>query len=82
VLSVHRIHIIGACGSGKSTLAAEVARRVWLPLFATDAWFWKEGWIAASPVEIAASVRCLFDTDRYVMDGNFDGCGTHRSLTM
>jgi cytidylate kinase len=67
-----RIHVIGASGSGKSTLANQVAERLRVPFFATDSWFWKEGWVVASAEEINEAVRCLFENDRYVMDGNFD----------
>jgi hypothetical protein len=69
---MNRIHVIGASGSGKSTLAGQIAGRLQIPFFATDAWFWKEGWITASEEEISAAARCLFEHNRYAMDCNFD----------
>ena len=69
---MNRIHVIGASGSGKSVLAKQVAERLSIPFFATDSWFWKEGWIVASAQEVGAATRCFFENDRYVMDGNFD----------
>lgn len=69
---MNRIHIVGASGSGKSVLAKQVAERLGFPFFATDAWFWKEGWIVASAQEVSEATRCIFENERYVMDGNFD----------
>lgn len=73
---MNRIHVIGASGSGKSVLAKQVADRLSIPYFATDPWFCKEGWITASAQEVSEATRCLFECDRYVMDGNFDHHGT------
>ena len=71
--AVQRILIIGPCGAGKSTLARELGSRLSLPVFHMDQLNWKPGWVESSKVEIRASLSAIVATDRWLIDGNYDG---------
>ena len=69
---MQRILVIGASGAGKSTLAAELARRLDLPFFPSDPFYWEPGWKPAPAETVLRRLDEVLARERWVLDGNFD----------
>jgi hypothetical protein len=50
---IMKIAIIGNCGSGKSTLGLMLHKKLHIPLYHIDQYFWKSGWKRTDPIECA-----------------------------
>jgi adenylate kinase family enzyme len=70
---MRRALVIGSGGAGKSTLAADLGARTRLPVIHLDAIYWRAGWAATPPDELARIVADLAAGDAWVMDGNYGG---------
>lgn len=70
---MQRVLVIGPCGAGKSTLALQLAHKLNLPIFHMDKLNWKPGWVESSKHEIAAKLREIIATERWIIDGNYGG---------
>ena len=58
-----KIAIIGSPGSGKSTLAFQLHKKLHLPLFHLDQYFWQPGWQRPDREEFAKKHQQLCDSD-------------------
>ena len=77
---MHRILVLGSPGSGKSVLADSLGRRLGLPVFHLDAFFWKPGWQAVTREKEVAIVRQLIQADEWIIDGDSGGTAMHVRL--
>ncbi|HLJ30996.1 MAG TPA: hypothetical protein VKU36_01035 [Candidatus Babeliales bacterium] len=64
-----KIAIIGNCGSGKSTLAFQLHKKLHLPLFHLDQYFWKPGWQRPDRDEFAIIHNNLCNGDAWIIEG-------------
>jgi adenylate kinase family enzyme len=64
-----KIAIIGMPGSGKSTLALELAKKLSLPVYHLDQYFWKPGWVEPDRAEFAKIHNGLCDRNQWIIDG-------------
>lgn len=69
---MNRIAIVGISGSGKSTLANDLGKKLNLPVFHLDKYFWDVGWKKRYSTEEFASVADSFvKQDKWIIDGNY-----------
>ena len=68
-----RIAVVGSGGAGKSTFAKQLARRLELPIYHLDAFYWKPGWIETPKQEWETIHAGLVARDAWVIDGNYGG---------
>jgi adenylate kinase family enzyme len=66
-----KIMIIGPSGAGKTTLAQQLAKRLNLPVYHLDTFFWAENWKQANYEQFIQKQYEIVDQDRWVIDGNF-----------
>jgi adenylate kinase family enzyme len=67
-----RILVIGTSGSGKSSLAERLSKRLNLPFFASDHFYWEPGWKTALAEKVRQQVSEVVSREAWVLDGNFD----------
>ena len=67
-----RILVIGTSGSGKSSLAERLSKRLNLPFFASDHFYWEIGWKTASTERVRQHVEDVVSREAWILDGNFD----------
>lgn len=70
---MNRISVVGVSGSGKSTLANELGKKLDLPVFHLDKYFWDIGWKKryATKGEFTSLVENLAKQDKWIIDGNY-----------
>ncbi len=70
---MNRISIVGISGSGKSTLANNLGKKLNLPVFHLDKYFWNVGWKKryATKEEFTAVVDGFAKQDKWIIDGNY-----------
>ena len=70
---MNKISIVGVSGSGKSTLANKLGKKLDLPVFHLDKYFWTTGWKKRYPVK--ADFNALTESfalqDEWIIDGNY-----------
>lgn len=70
---MNRISIVGISGSGKSTLANNLGKKLNLPVFHLDKYFWAVGW--KKRYETKEEFRSVIDgfakQDKWIIDGNY-----------
>lgn len=67
-----KILIFGRSGAGKSSLASRIGKKLGLPVFHLDTYFWLPGWVARSKLDLAIDIeKLLAENDSWVMDGNY-----------
>lgn len=70
---MNRISIVGISGSGKSTLANNLGKKLNLPVFHLDKYFWDIGW--KKRYETKEEFRTVVDDfakqDKWIIDGNY-----------
>lgn len=62
--------IFGRPGTGKSTLAVRLAKKLSLPVYHADKYFYTSGWQERPRKEFDADICALARQDAYVIDGN------------
>ena len=72
---MNRIAIVGISGSGKSTLANNLGKKLNLPVFHLDKYYWTLGWKVRYEVKADFNdmAKKLTEGDSWVMDGNYRG---------
>ena len=65
-----RIMIFGSPGSGKSTLGLRLSKKLGLPLYHNDKYFYTHNWIERDIQEFFDISCALTKQDAYIMDGN------------
>jgi adenylate kinase family enzyme len=68
---MQRVVIIGIPGAGKSTFARELGKRLDLPVYHLDQYFWSPGWKASSREVFNQRLQQLLETDKWILDGNY-----------
>lgn len=70
---MNRISIVGISGSGKSTLANNLGKKLNLPVFHLDKYFWAVGWKKRyeTKEEFTAVVDGFAKQDKWIIDGNY-----------
>jgi adenylate kinase family enzyme len=70
-----RISIVGISGSGKSTLANSLGKKLNLPVFHLDKYYWTLGWKVRYEVKADFNdmAKKLTEGDSWVIDGNYRG---------
>src|SRR5690349_21873424 len=64
-----KIAIIGNGGSGKSTLGKALHKKLGLPLYHLDQYFWLPGWQKPNEAEFEKVHHMLCDKDEWVIEG-------------
>lgn len=69
---MNRISIVGISGSGKSTLANNLGKKLELPVFHLDKYFWNTEWKEryATKGEFTSVVESFIKKDKWIIDGN------------
>lgn len=67
-----RVLVVGTSGSGKSTVARMIAERIGLPHYATDPFYWEQGWRPAPADQVNAQIDAVLAEPAWVLDGNFE----------
>jgi adenylate kinase family enzyme len=70
---VKRVLVLGHPGAGKSTLARRLGDLTGLPVTHLDKEFWRPGWTVTPGEEWRQRVIELTSSDRWIIDGNYDG---------
>jgi len=70
---MNRISVVGISGSGKSTLANKLGKKLNLPVFHLDKYFWAVGWKKryATKIEFTDVVDGFAKQDKWIIDGNY-----------
>lgn len=66
----NRIMIFGVPASGKSTFATQISKKLNLPLYHIDMYFFVKNWALRDADEFLAIQEKLVEQDRWVIDGN------------
>ena len=70
-MPLERIVVFGFAGSGKSTLARQLALRLGLEYFETDALHWNPGWVGTPTPEFREKVEAATAGSRWTTEGNY-----------
>ncbi len=62
--------IFGLPGSGKSTFALKLSKRLHLPLYHLDKYFFVDNWVERDKEEFFRIQQGLVDQDKWIIDGN------------
>jgi adenylate kinase family enzyme len=70
---MNRISVVGISGSGKSTLSDKLGKKLNLPVFHLDKYFWAIGWKKRyeKKEEFTAVVDGFANQDKWIIDGNY-----------
>ncbi len=74
-----KIAIIGNAGSGKSTLASDLHKKLKIPLYHLDKYFWKPGWQEPERTEFHKIHNELCDKGTWIIEGVATGCFEYRA---
>ncbi|MDB4992562.1 MAG: ATPase [Parcubacteria group bacterium] len=68
-----RISVVGISGAGKSTLSNKLGKKLNLPVFHLDKYFWDVGWKKRYEIkeEFTAVVNGFANQDKWIIDGNY-----------
>lgn len=72
---MNRISIVGISGSGKSTLANNLGKKLNLPVFHLDKYYWDVGWKERYAIkeEFNNVAKGFAEQDKWIIDGNYRG---------
>lgn len=70
-MPLERIVVFGFAGSGKSTLAQQLAKRLGLEYFETDALHWNPGWVGTPTPEFREKVEAATKGQYWATEGNY-----------
>ena len=65
-----KILILGAPGSGKTFLSTELSKKLSIPVYHLDNYYYKSGWQVVNRDERHARQREIIKTDSWIIDGN------------
>ncbi len=68
---MQRIVIIGCCGVGKSTLARTLGKKLSLPVFHLDSYYWQKGWVETNQADWVKIHQRLIKGNSWIIDGNY-----------
>ncbi|PSL40466.1 adenylate kinase family enzyme [Planomicrobium soli] len=69
---MEKIVVMGvSAGVGKSTFAAKLGKKLSLPVYHLDSYYWKPGWVEAAPEEFKVNQETIVQTDKWIIDGNY-----------
>lgn len=68
---MQKIIIIGNPGSGKSTLASKLGKKLNLPVFHLDSFFFEANWVIRNRVNFDDDVNKIVQKDAWIIDGNY-----------
>lgn len=69
---MERIVVMGvSAGAGKSTFARKLGKKLNLPVYHLDAYYWQPGWKEATPKEFRAVQENLVKKDKWIIEGNY-----------
>lgn len=70
---MNRISIVGISGSGKSTIANKLGKKLGLPVYHLDKYFWAVGWKKRyeTEEEFVFVVDSFSKQDNWIIDGNY-----------
>lgn len=73
MINVHhkKIAIIGCAGSGKTTLAFQLHKKLNLPLYHLDQYYWKPQWQRSEFEEFSKVHAELCDQEAWIMEGSY-----------
>ena len=74
-----KIAIIGNAGSGKSNFALQLHKKLGLPLYHLDQYFWKPGWVEPERAEFHVIHNQLCDKESWIIEGIATGCFEYRA---
>jgi adenylate kinase family enzyme len=66
-----KIAIIGCAGSGKTTLALELKKKLNLPLYHLDQYYWKPGWQRGDLETFSKIHDALCEQDEWIIEGSY-----------
>ena len=66
-----KIAIIGCAGSGKTTLALKLKKKLNLPLYHLDQYYWKPNWERVDAESFAQAHRELCNQDSWIIEGSY-----------
>ena len=65
-----KIAIFGRSGSGKSTLALSLSKKLKLPLYHLDRYFFEANWVERNYQEFLKIQQEIVDSEKWIIDGN------------
>lgn len=65
-----KIAIIGCAGSGKTTLAFKLKKKLNLPLYHLDQYYWKPGWGRCDFEIFRKTYDLLCEQDAWIIEGS------------
>lgn len=68
--NIKRIMIIGRPGSGKSTFSVQLQKKLNLPLFHLDKYFFEKNWVERDYQEFLSSQKEMISNPSWIIDGN------------
>jgi adenylate kinase family enzyme len=71
--NMNRIFVVGVSGSGKSTLANNLGKKLNLPVYHLDKYFWAVGWKKRyeTKAEFTSVVDGFANQEKWIIDGNY-----------
>ena len=70
MMMIKKIAIIGNAGSGKSTLALQLHKKLSIPLYHLDQYYWNPGWQRVDADEFVKIHTSLCDQSEWIIDGS------------
>ncbi|PPA70625.1 DNA topology modulation protein [Jeotgalibacillus proteolyticus] len=68
---MRKIIIIGSGGAGKSTLSKKLGKKLGLPVFHLDAFFWNPGWEQTPKDTFIEMADEMINNPEWIIDGNY-----------
>jgi adenylate kinase family enzyme len=68
---MQRVVVLGIPGAGKSTFSRQLGKRMDLPVYHLDQYFWSPGWKASSREVFNEKLQELLQRDCWILDGNY-----------
>jgi adenylate kinase family enzyme len=65
-----KILVLGAPGSGKSFCASELGKKLNIPVYPLDFYYYKPNWKVVDSAEFAAKQREIMRHEKWIIDGN------------